>query len=107
MADGKCPVCGAPLTNQSCQYCGYVGNERENTGKGSQPQVVIQNVQQTNVGGGYVHKQNVSSKSKWVAFFLCLFFGFFGVHKFYVGKMGSGLLFLITGDCLESDGSLI
>lgn len=36
-------------------------------------------------------------KSKWTGFFLCLFLGFFGAHKFYEGKKGLGLLFLFTG----------
>jgi TM2 domain-containing membrane protein YozV len=27
---------------------------------------------------------------------LCLFFGVFGVHRFYVGKIGTGILQLVT-----------
>ena len=37
------------------------------------------------------------TKSGKVAFFLCIFFGIFGVHRFYVGKIGTGILSLITG----------
>lgn len=36
------------------------------------------------------------SKNKWISFFLCLFLGFFGVHKFYEGKTGMGILYLFT-----------
>ena len=38
-----------------------------------------------------------SPKSKWAAFFLCLFFGVLGVHKFYEGKVLLGILYLFTG----------
>lgn len=48
-----------------------------------------------------------SDKSKIVALLLCLFFGVFGVHYFYVGRVGRGVLALLTlnfffiGDILD------
>ncbi len=36
-------------------------------------------------------------KSKWVAFWLCFFFGGFGIHKFYEGKVLFGVIYLFTG----------
>lgn len=39
----------------------------------------------------------ISTKSKWVAFVLCLFLGLLGIHRFYVGKIGTGLLWFFTG----------
>ena len=37
-----------------------------------------------------------SDKKKWVAFFLCLLGGFVGLHYFYVGRYGKGLLYIFT-----------
>lgn len=37
-----------------------------------------------------------SDKKKWVAFWLCFFLGFVGAHRFYVGKIGSGILYIFT-----------
>ncbi len=39
----------------------------------------------------------VSPRSRWIAGLLCLFFGVLGVHRFYVGKVGTGLIYLFTG----------
>jgi TM2 domain-containing membrane protein YozV len=43
---------------------------------------------QTTVGTG--------SKSWIAALLLCFFFGVLGVHRFYVGKVGTGILQLLT-----------
>ena len=37
-----------------------------------------------------------SDKSRGVAAVLCFFFGTLGIHRFYVGKIGTGLLWLLT-----------
>jgi TM2 domain-containing membrane protein YozV len=39
---------------------------------------------------------DVSEKSRLAALLLCFFLGVFGVHRFYVGKVGTGLLQLVT-----------
>lgn len=38
----------------------------------------------------------VSDKSRLAAALLCWFVGIFGVHRFYVGKVGTGILMLLT-----------
>lgn len=35
-------------------------------------------------------------KSKVAALLLCIFLGYLGAHRFYVGKVGTGLLWLLT-----------
>lgn len=41
-----------------------------------------------------------SSKSKITALLLCIFLGWLGVHRFYVGKVGTGVVWLLTGGIL-------
>lgn len=93
----KCSVCGAPLSENTCGYCGNVertGNHNANVNNvpPQQPQVVINNqtIQQQVVYG-------VSKKSKTVALLLCIFLGYIGIHRFYAGKIGTGILYLLTG----------
>lgn len=53
---------------------------------------------------GDVNQTNVTNvtvvtgqrRNKWTALFLCLFFGALGIHRFYEGKVVTGLLYLCT-----------
>ena len=37
-----------------------------------------------------------SSKSRLAALLLCFFLGWLGAHRFYVGKIGTGILVILT-----------
>lgn len=40
-----------------------------------------------------------SQYNRLVALLLCIFVGVLGIHRFYVGKTGTGLIWLFTGGC--------
>jgi TM2 domain-containing membrane protein YozV len=39
----------------------------------------------------------MKEKETWVAYLLWFFLGFAGIHKFYLGKTGWGILYFLTG----------
>jgi len=79
-----CPNCNSELADgsTSCPYCGAGSNN-------SQQQQ--QQQQQYGGGGGYYE-----GKSKTTALLLCIFLGGLGAHRFYVGKTGSAIVWLLT-----------
>lgn len=53
-------------------------------------------IQSTNYRNSTLSRPVRKMCKKWIAFFLCLFLGLFGVHKFYEGKIGIGILYFFT-----------
>ena len=98
MSGNVCPQCGAPLDPgaRECKFCGekiaVQQAQQQMYGQQPQPQVVIQQVQQP----AYVSGINPAwpIKSKIVAGILALLLGGLGIHKFYLGKVGMGVLYL-------------
>ena len=43
-----------------------------------------------------VAPSNVSEKSRLVALLFCILLGFLGVHRFYLGKIGTGAVMALT-----------
>ena len=98
---GKCPVCGAPMNGNVCEYCGHRSSSESPTVATMEKQpIIINNIQQNaNVGMG-IPIRYVSPKSRTVALLLCVFLGFFGAHQFYAGKTGKGILYFFTAGLL-------
>lgn len=44
----------------------------------------------------FQNQQMISAKSKGTAAVLCFFLGNLGIHRFYVGKVGTGILWFLT-----------
>lgn len=91
-----CKFCGNKILKEAvvCTHCGRQVEQLQSTPQGIPQQIIINNttannnVNQNVVGG--------NPKEKWVAFILCFFFGTLGVHRFYEGKIGTGILWLFT-----------
>lgn len=63
----------------------------------SQPNYTQPNYAQPNYAQPYVQPVGlVSPCNRWVAFALCFFLGGIGIHRFYVGKIGTGILYIFT-----------
>ena len=98
----KCSSCGAdnPDGVLYCEACGahmQTASQDPNTYYENQ-----QHYQQPapNQNYHYYHVEQttkvISPCNRWLAFVLCLFLGYIGIHRFYVGKIGTGLLYVFT-----------
>ncbi|MDR2903565.1 MAG: TM2 domain-containing protein [Clostridiales bacterium] len=59
--------------------------------------IYVNNSMNHNDGGDYPPGYRYPFKDRTIAILLCLFFGVAGFHRFYTGKIGTGLLWLFTG----------
>lgn len=91
-----CKHCGGKIPEAAviCTLCGCQVEEMKHA---EQPNIVINNSNSNvnsnrNYNGYYPGRE----KNKWVAFILCVLLGYLGVHKFYEGRVGLGILYLLT-----------
>lgn len=97
-----CKHCGGKIPKDAV-VCTLCGRQVESfAGADGSPNIVINNSNQSTNTNVNTNK-NVNSnplagrpRNKWVAFFLCLFLGMVGAHKFYEGKIGMGILYFFT-----------
>ena len=116
-ADGMCAYCGKPFCSECLveikgrMYCKkHIENIIEEAKQQGSNTPTI-NITNTNDSVNANTNNNVNAagvglaprKSKMVALILCIigFFGIAGLHRMYVGKVGSGVLHLFTyGICV-------
>lgn len=108
MAENVCPQCGAPNAPDAreCKYCGEAFTAPAAPAQPSYQQQQPQYQQQQPVYQQPVYQQPFSNnnngidpswpiKSKVAAGLLGIFLGGLGIHKFYLGKIGLGILYLV------------
>jgi len=94
-----CVHCGEKIAIDAviCIKCGRQVEELRRAANTEQPNVVINNTNtNSNVNSSTEAFIRGRQRSKWVALLLCFFVGYLGVHKFYEGKVGLGILYLFT-----------
>lgn len=105
-----CEHCGGIIPEEAvtCEFCGMAvakvqqPQQEEQPQQAQQPQapyIVINNNTTPNAEPSVninVAARAGKEKNKWVSVILCFFLGYFGAHKFYEGKIGMGVLYLLT-----------
>ncbi len=91
-----CKYCGGKIPSDAvvCTLCGRQVETLVNA-QATSPNIVINNANQ-NTNTAAVNAAISRQRSKWAALLLCLFLGCIGAHKFYEGKTGMGVLYLLT-----------
>lgn len=92
-----CKHCGGKIP-EAAVVCTLCGCQVEEVKQAEQPSIVINNSNANSNVNANINAAafGLRAKNKWVAFVLCVLFGYFGVHKFYEGKVGMGIVYLFT-----------
>ena len=91
-----CERCGANIdpAKRQCAYCGFYPEKLQPPPQAAEPPPVIYHIHHHQVA--HNGRPLLSSKNRRTALLLCLAGGYLGAHKFYVGKVGAGILYLLT-----------
>lgn len=100
----KCLNCGAEVKGKYCDYCGseLPKQQQEVTNAvNDNSQTIINNYYTPSQPTVTFSDQNqlyvaTTNKKKGVTLCLCIFLGYLGIHYFYVGKVGAGILYILT-----------
>lgn len=102
-----CQNCGEQVNEHQviCLKCGASLKEEEKKSEAATPNyngmpainIVNTNTNTNNNNNAVNMMPRGEAKKKWVAFALCILLGWLGIHKFYEGKVGMGILYAITG----------
>lgn len=93
-----CKHCGQKIPAKAV-ICTLCGCQVEEIAPQQQPTIHITNSNDSINTNSNINNNMMAMgkpKNKWVTFVLALFFGAFGVHKFYEGKIGMGILYILT-----------
>lgn len=105
--EGKkyCKHCGE-LIDTDCVVCPKCGKQVETISgtQNSNPTIVINNSSSSSSSAaasaaafaGGIGGTSISPKSKMITLILSIFLGYLGIHRFYVGKIGSGIVWMFT-----------
>ena len=95
-----CRNCGEEISENAvvCPKCGAATEKLNESTKTEMPNITINNTNtntnaNVNVNGT---ARNYPVKSKMVTLILAIFLGYLGIHRFYVGKIGTGVIWLCT-----------
>lgn len=99
-----CPECGAQMTSEEdreaeatkiCKQCGELMPADMfcclNCGA-----PFYEECEDFNEIKSQILKQSGEWKNKWIALLLCIFLGWLGIHRFYEGKVITGILYMCT-----------
>lgn len=106
----SCPNCGTPIKKGEMKFCQHCAEQIDKDcvvcpkcGKqvgeisNNDKNIIINNNNTSsasasaNILGGNI----ISPKSRLITLLLCLFLGILGIHRFYVGKIGTGILMIL------------